>query len=54
MAGPNEQPNPTAETDGTGPYAGFEGRVGRTFAGSEGWWPAAADGARRAPRTSSS
>jgi arylsulfatase len=20
-------------------YAGFEGRVGRTFAGSEGWWP---------------
>ena len=35
----DEQPNPTAATDGTDPYAGFEGRVGRTFAGSEGWWP---------------
>src|SRR6188472_2725610 len=22
-----------------GPYEGFGGRVGRTFAGSEGWWP---------------
>ena len=21
------------------PYAGFEGTLGRTFAGSEGWWP---------------
>ena len=27
------------ELDETAPYAGFEGRVGRTFAGSEGWWP---------------
>ena len=26
-------------TDATAPYAGFGGRVGRTFAGSEGWWP---------------
>jgi arylsulfatase A-like enzyme len=25
--------------DGTEPYAGFEGRVGRTFAGSQSWWP---------------
>lgn len=28
-----------AETDHLGPYAGFEGRVGRTFAGSQSWWP---------------
>ena len=28
-----------AGRDGTEPYAGFEGRVGRTFAGSESWWP---------------
>jgi arylsulfatase len=27
------------EIDATAPYAGFQGRVGRTFAGSEGWWP---------------
>ncbi|MFN8052693.1 MAG: arylsulfatase [Acidimicrobiales bacterium] len=25
--------------DSTAPYAGFEGRVGRTVAGSESWWP---------------
>lgn len=25
--------------DGTEPYAGFGGRVGRTVAGSESWWP---------------
>ncbi len=25
--------------DETAPYAGFGGRVGRTFAGSESWWP---------------
>jgi arylsulfatase A-like enzyme len=25
--------------DQIGPYAGFGGRVGRTFAGSQGWWP---------------
>jgi arylsulfatase A-like enzyme len=25
--------------DRTGAYEGFEGRVGRTVAGSEGWWP---------------
>lgn len=28
------------EFDGTEPYAGFAGRVGRTVAGSEPWWPA--------------
>ena len=49
MSGPNEQPKPSAETDDTAPYAGFEGRVGRTFAGSEGWWPARADGAGGRP-----
>src|SRR6476620_10475459 len=49
MAGPNEQPQPTTETDGTGPYAGFEGRVGRTFAGSEGWWPTRAAAPEGAP-----
>ncbi|MEZ5383525.1 MAG: arylsulfatase [Microthrixaceae bacterium] len=27
------------ETAGAGPYAGFQGRVGRTVAGSESWWP---------------
>lgn len=26
-------------TPGRGTYPGFEGTVGRTFAGSEGWWP---------------
>jgi arylsulfatase len=26
-------------SDGTEAYAGFGGRVGRTFAGSESWWP---------------
>ena len=29
----------SAAEDGTGPYAGFGGRVGRTVAGSESWWP---------------
>lgn len=36
------------QTDPTAPYAGFGGRAGRTFAGSESWWPertAAPDGA---------
>src|SRR3954469_22507952 len=28
-----------AETQPAGPYEGFEGTVGRTFAGSESWWP---------------
>src|SRR3954451_15907694 len=27
------------DNDETAPYAGFGGRVGRTFAGSESWWP---------------
>ncbi|WP_334143604.1 arylsulfatase [Rhabdothermincola sp.] len=27
------------EHDELAPYAGHQGRVGRTFAGSEGWWP---------------
>jgi arylsulfatase A-like enzyme len=30
----------SASEPATGSYPGFEGRVGRTFAGSEGWWPA--------------
>lgn len=29
---------PQSTVDGPA-YAGFEGRVGRTFAGSQGWWP---------------
>ena len=29
----------TTEQTGTEPYAGFSGRVGRTVAGSEPWWP---------------
>ncbi|MCU1351066.1 MAG: arylsulfatase family protein [Acidimicrobiales bacterium] len=32
-----------------GPYEGFGGRVGRTFAGSEGWWPARASPGADAP-----
>ncbi|MBV9951493.1 MAG: arylsulfatase [Acidimicrobiia bacterium] len=28
-----------ADTHAAGPYEGFEGNVGRTFAGSESWWP---------------
>jgi arylsulfatase A-like enzyme len=33
-------PPPSAPAaDGRAPYAGFQGRVGRTFAGSESWWP---------------
>ncbi|MFA9565797.1 MAG: sulfatase-like hydrolase/transferase, partial [Acidimicrobiales bacterium] len=28
-----------ASSDDLGPYVGFGGRVGRTFAGSESWWP---------------
>jgi arylsulfatase len=28
-----------ADTRSAGPYEGFEGTVGRTFAGSESWWP---------------
>jgi arylsulfatase A-like enzyme len=32
----DKMPQPT---DGGPAYAGFEGRVGRTFAGSQGWWP---------------
>ena len=30
----------TSEPRPAGPYEGFGGRVGRTFAGSESWWPA--------------
>ena len=33
----------------TDPYAGFEGRVGRTFAGSEPWWPPRAEPPEGAP-----
>ena len=39
----------TASGDGTEPYAGFEGRVGRTVAGSESWWPTPATPADDAP-----
>ena len=39
----------TASGDGTEPYAGFEGRVGRTVAGSESWWPTPATPAADAP-----
>jgi len=35
--------------DGTEAYAGFEGRIGRTFAGSEGWWPARPEAPPDAP-----
>jgi arylsulfatase len=36
-------------TDDERSYPGFGGRVGRTFAGSEGWWPARATPPRDAP-----
>jgi arylsulfatase A-like enzyme len=35
--------------DPTRPYAGFQGRVGRTFAGSEPWWPSRPTPPPRAP-----
>ncbi|HEX5613515.1 MAG TPA: arylsulfatase [Acidimicrobiia bacterium] len=38
-----------APSDGTEAYAGFQGRVGRTFAGSEGWWPPRAVAPEGAP-----
>ena len=35
----NEEPNAEpAQASGPGPYEGWEGRVGRTFAGSDPWW----------------
>lgn len=40
------------DRDGTGParpYEGFGGTVGRTFAGSEGWWPERPDPGADAP-----
>lgn len=43
-----DPPSPSA-SDETTPYAGFEGRVGRTFAGSEGWWPDRASAPAGAP-----
>ncbi len=39
----------TEDGDDTAPYAGFGGRVGRTFAGSEGWWPARSQPGASAP-----
>lgn len=33
----------------SGSYLGFEGRVGRTFAGSEGWWPPTSQPPQGAP-----
>jgi arylsulfatase len=35
----DRETTPDADSDPTRAYAGFRGRVGRTFAGSEGWWP---------------
>ncbi len=35
--------------DPTAPYSGFGGKVGRTFAGSEGWWPPRATAPEGAP-----
>ena len=32
-------PATEAATEAAGPYEGFGGRGGRTFAGSESWWP---------------
>lgn len=32
-------PHETETDDPLSPYSGFRGRVGRTFAGSESWWP---------------
>lgn len=37
MSGSSREHAP--DDDPTAPYACFQGRVGRTFAGSEGWWP---------------
>ncbi|HMS89536.1 MAG TPA: arylsulfatase [Acidimicrobiales bacterium] len=37
MIDPSSSPRPA---EPAGPYEGFGGRVGRTFAGSESWWPA--------------
>ncbi|HYF44639.1 MAG TPA: arylsulfatase [Acidimicrobiales bacterium] len=36
-------------TEAPAAYEGFEGRVGRTFAGSEGWWPERAQAPEGAP-----
>ena len=33
-------PGDDLQADPTAPYAGFEGRIGRTFATSDPWWPA--------------
>ncbi|MFN8040018.1 MAG: arylsulfatase [Acidimicrobiales bacterium] len=38
-AEPTEDPTDGSTDDPTAAYAGFGGRVGRTFAGSESWWP---------------
>ena len=35
--------------ESTAPYAGFEGRIGRTFAASEPWWPAQPTAPQGAP-----
>ena len=38
-----------ANWHGRGPYAGFQGKIGRTFASSEPWWPPRPAAPRRAP-----
>jgi arylsulfatase A-like enzyme len=38
-AGADDEYEGRAERRPSGPYEGFGGRVGRTFAGSESWWP---------------
>lgn len=43
----DDQPNDAAEAPRPRTYPGFEGRVGRTFAGSEPWWPARPSAAGR-------
>lgn len=45
-----DQGDPTADQPPPrGAYPGFPGRVGRTFAGSEGWWPPRAEAPDGAP-----
>lgn len=36
---PGDRATTDPATEAAGPYEGFGGRVGRTFAGSESWWP---------------
>ncbi|HRA34554.1 MAG TPA: arylsulfatase [Acidimicrobiales bacterium] len=40
MIDPSSSSSSPRPAEPAGPYEGFGGRVGRTFAGSESWWPA--------------